>query len=99
MSDKTWNIMTRRGFYTKIGSDLIGVYASAEGPKLFINRDEYELMSSCWDVEMVAGRRQHIINFYWCGEVKLSLRCEAESNLFMSLYDYLGCRPLAARNA
>ncbi|MCZ8512032.1 hypothetical protein O9H85_06245 [Paenibacillus filicis] len=91
-SGEGWSLMIRKGFYTKVGKDFVGVYLSAEGPKLFINRDVYELQSSCWDVEMVMGRQNHIVNFYWKGEVKLSVRCDASHDVFMPLYDYLSCR-------
>jgi hypothetical protein len=90
---------TREGFYTKVGSDLIGVYLSAEGPKLFINREVYELQNPCWDVEMVMGKSSDLVTFYWNGEVKLSLRCGTENNMFMSLYDYLSCRSEVKRLA
>ncbi|TVY06675.1 hypothetical protein [Paenibacillus cremeus] len=99
MSEMGRSMMTRKGFYTKVGQDFVGVYSSSEGPKMFINREVYELMSPWWDVEMVAGRNQHIINFYWRGEVKLSVKCQADNNVFMTLYDYLNCRMKTIRNA
>ncbi|SFL26355.1 hypothetical protein SAMN03159341_104315 [Paenibacillus sp. 1_12] len=86
------SLMTRTGFYTKVGTDMIGIYLSSEGPKMFINRETFDLQNPCWDVEMVMGKTNHLISFYWCGEVKLSVRCELENELFVSLYHYLGCR-------
>ncbi|UUZ80034.1 hypothetical protein LJK88_34295 [Paenibacillus sp. P26] len=92
LSGEGRSLMVRKGFYTKIGNDFVGVYLASDGPKLFINKEVYELMSPYWDVEMVMGRQYHIVNFYWNGEVKLSVRCGAEQDMFITLYDYLSCR-------
>jgi hypothetical protein len=86
------NLMTRQGFYSKVGKDMIGIYLSNEGPKMFINREVFELQNPCWDVEMVMGKSGHLITFYWRGEVKLSIRCELENELFVNLYHYLSYR-------
>jgi hypothetical protein len=91
--------MATKEFCTKVGSDVVGVYVSGEGPRMFINRDEYELTRPCWDVEMVKGRSCYVINFYWRGEVKLSVRCDAENDVFLGLYDYLSCRTEKLRYA
>ncbi|MED4603215.1 hypothetical protein P9314_21565 [Paenibacillus validus] len=91
--DQERSILNKKGFYTKIGDDFIGVFLSAEGPKLFINRDVYELTSPHWDVEMIRGRSRQIITFYWMGEVKLSICCESNHDVFLPLFDYLMCRP------
>lgn len=101
MADQTQgrSIMTKQGFYTKVGNDFVGVFLSSEGPKMFINREVYELASSCWDVEMVKGRSRQVITFYWRGEVKLSVRCEADNEVFMSLFDYWSCRAQDLRHA
>lgn len=93
------SIMSRKGFYTKVGKDFVGVFLSNEGPKMFINRDVYELTSPHWDVEMVKGRSRQIINFYWRGEVKLSVRCEANNDVFLPLFDYLDCRVKTAASS
>jgi hypothetical protein len=85
-------MITREGFYTKVGNDRMGVYLSSEGPKLFINNEVYELQSPCWDMEMVMGKNNHLVTFYWQGEVKLSIRCGNENEMFLSLYHYLSCR-------
>lgn len=86
------NFVIRKGFYTKVKGDFVGVYLSPEGPRLFINKEVYDLQSTCWDVEMAMGKTYHVVNFYWRGEVKLSLRSESDQNVFMALYDYLSCR-------
>jgi hypothetical protein len=91
LSDGT-QMIAREGFYTKVGSDFMGVYLSTEGPRLFINREVFDLQNPCWDVEMVIGKSTHMVTFYWHGEVKLSLRCGNENDMFMSLYHYLSCR-------
>ncbi|ALS20966.1 MULTISPECIES: hypothetical protein [Paenibacillus] len=99
MQGQDRSIMSRKGFYTKVGNDFVGVFLSNEGPKMFINREVYELMAPCWDVEMVKGRSHQIVNFYWRGEVKLSVRCEADNDIFMPLFDYLSCRESLVRHA
>lgn len=81
--------------FTRIGEDEVGIFLSETAPKMIINRKEYELQDSCWDVEMVKGKHQQVINFYWCGEVRLSVRCDADNELFMPLFDYLNRRPAA----
>ncbi|MCU6794731.1 hypothetical protein OB236_21705 [Paenibacillus sp. WQ 127069] len=86
------NLMTRTGFYTKVGTDMIGIYLSNDGPKMFINREIFDLRNPWWDVEMVMGKTGHLITFYWRGEVKLSIRCDLENDLFVSLYHYLSFR-------
>jgi hypothetical protein len=86
------NMMTKEGFYLKVGKDIVGIYLSSEGPKMFINREVYELHNPCWDVEMVMGKSNHLITFYWRGEVKLSVRFDSENELFLNLYHYLSCR-------
>jgi len=48
---------------------------------------------------MVMGRSFNIVNFYWCGEAKLSIRCRADNELFMPLYDYLSCQSPSIRPA
>ncbi|PZE20994.1 hypothetical protein CBW46_009930 [Paenibacillus xerothermodurans] len=85
-------MMKREGFYTKVGNDIIGIHLSNEGPKLFINKEMFELHNDCWDVEMVMGKSSHLVTFYWHGQVKLSLRCGNENDMFLSLYHYLICR-------
>ncbi|WP_019536963.1 hypothetical protein [Paenibacillus ginsengihumi] len=91
--------MARQGFYAKAGNDFVGVRLTPDGPKLFVNQEEYELNRPCWDVEMVMGRSFNIVNFYWCGEAKLSIRCRADNELFMPLYDYLSCQSPSIRPA
>ncbi|MDF2964201.1 MAG: hypothetical protein K0S39_5936 [Paenibacillus sp.] len=99
MSNGGRNMMTREGFYTKIGNDKIGVYLSNEGPRLFINSDVFELQNPCWDMEMVMGKSSHLVTFYWQGEVKLSIRCGNENEMFLSLYHYLSSCTEAKRLA
>jgi hypothetical protein len=89
---ETRNMMTQEGFYLKVGKDMVGIYLSNEGPKMFINREVFELQNPCWDVEMVMGKSNHLITFYWHGEVKLSVRFDGENELFLNLYHYLSCR-------
>lgn len=91
--------MRQEGLYTKVGDDLVGVVLDGVSPRMFINQEVFELGTPCWDVEMVVGRRNQIINFYWCGEVKLSVRCAADNEFFLPLYDYLNRRLETARLA
>ncbi|NHN31311.1 hypothetical protein [Paenibacillus agricola] len=93
------NMMMKKGFYSKVGTDMIGIYLSSDGPKMFINREVFELKTPCWDVEMVMGKSGILITFYWRGEVKLSIRCEPDNELFVSLYHYLSCRTSERRFA
>lgn len=99
MSAEEREFMTKQGFFTKLGGNLIGVYLSNEGPKMFINQEVFELHNPCWDVEMVMGKNSHLLTFYWRGEVKFSFRCDFVNDLFLSLYDYLSCRLEARRLA
>jgi hypothetical protein len=92
MSSGGHHFMTREGFYTKAGDNRVGVFFSNEGPRLFINSEVFELQHSCWDIEMVMGKSSHLVTFYWHGEVKLSIRCSNENEMFLSLYHYLSCR-------
>ncbi|SDC20450.1 hypothetical protein SAMN02799630_00791 [Paenibacillus sp. UNCCL117] len=99
MVNQERSIMSKQGFYTKIGGNFIGVFLSSEGPKLFVNKEIYELTSPHWDVEMIRGRSRQMLTFYWKGEVKLSVQCEAEQDLFLPLFDYLLCRPQKLKHA
>jgi len=92
MINEEIKLMTREGFYTKAGNDRIGVYLSNEGPRLFINNEVFELRYPCWDMEMVMGKSSYLVTFYWQGEVKFSIRCGKENEMFPSLYHYLSCR-------
>ncbi|WP_246079291.1 hypothetical protein [Paenibacillus piri] len=83
----------------KVGNNRIGVYLSAEGPRLFVNNDVFELDNACWDMEMVMGKNSHLVTFYWQGEVKLSIRCGNENDMFLTLYHYLSCRTETKRLA
>ncbi|OXM84167.1 hypothetical protein [Paenibacillus rigui] len=99
MVNEDKSMMTREGFYAVIGKDMLGVYLSNEGPKMFVNKEVFDLKEPCWDVEMVMGKSSHLITFYWRGEVKFSLRSQVENDLFLSLYDYLSCRSEVKRLA
>ncbi|MBP1989292.1 hypothetical protein [Paenibacillus eucommiae] len=63
------------------GKSVARLIPSSEGPKLLINREEYSLKETCWDVEMFHGRKSSMLIFYWKGEVKLSVKCAPLSNL------------------
>jgi hypothetical protein len=99
MLDQERSIWNKQGFYTKIGKDFIGVFLSQEGPRLFVNEELYDLTSPSWDVEMVRGRSRQMLTFYWQGEVKLSVQCEAGHDIFLPLFDYLMCRPSRLKHA
>lgn len=99
MVNEDKSVMTREGFYAVIGKDMLGVYLASDGPKMFVNKEVFDLNDLCWDVEMVMGKKSHLITFYWRGEVKFSLRSEIENDLFLSLYDYLSCRSEVKRLA
>ncbi|NEW08770.1 hypothetical protein GK047_22500 [Paenibacillus sp. SYP-B3998] len=56
------------------GNHVARLVPSSDGPKLMINREEYSLNETCWDIEMFHGRNNSILIFYWKGEVKLSVK-------------------------
>ncbi|WP_281885999.1 hypothetical protein [Paenibacillus sp. YYML68] len=56
MSKTERSIMSKLGYYTKLGNDFFGVYLSEDGPRLFMNDQVYDLTSSDWDIEMIHGR-------------------------------------------
>jgi hypothetical protein len=64
------------------GNRVARLVPTPDGPKLLINLEEYALKESCWDVEMFHGRNSSMLIFYWKGEVKLSVKFAALSNLF-----------------
>jgi hypothetical protein len=64
------------------GNNVARLIPSSEGPKLLINREEYSLKESCWDVEMFHGKNSSMLIFYWKGEVKLSIKFAPLSDLF-----------------
>jgi hypothetical protein len=64
------------------GNNVARLIPSSEGTKLLINREEYSLKESCWDVEMFHGRNSSMLIFYWKGEVKLSVKFAPLSDLF-----------------
>ncbi|MEK8126385.1 hypothetical protein WMW72_00495 [Paenibacillus filicis] len=99
MLNQERSIMNKQGFYTKIGSDFIGVFLSQEGPRLFVNNEVYDLTAPSWDVEMIRGRSRQMLTFYWEGKVKLSIQCEADQDLFLPLFDYLMCKPQKLNHA
>lgn len=88
---------TERGFYLKLGEDFFGMYESAEGPKLFFNRDKYRLTDSRWDIELVIGRKNNLFIFYWQGETKISFRfCKNQESiirLYGLLQEYVSSKP------
>ena len=55
------------------GNHIARLVPTSDGPKLLINREEYALNETCWDVELFHGRNNSILIFYWKGEVKLSV--------------------------
>ncbi|WP_284640971.1 hypothetical protein [Paenibacillus silviterrae] len=89
----------KQEFCTKVGSDVVGLYLTGDGPRMVINREEYELTRPCWDLEMVMGQRHHVITFYWRGEVKLSVRFDASNDVLLKLFDYLSYRTEKVRYA
>ena len=80
---------TEQGFYFKIGNDFFGMYHTAEGPKLFFNRDKYRLTNASWDVELVIGRKMNWFIFYWQGEMKISFRFQKDEEAVIKLYRLL----------
>ncbi|WP_246067164.1 hypothetical protein [Paenibacillus koleovorans] len=82
-----------QGFYFKVGSDFFGMYHSSEGPKLFFNRDKYNLSDNCWDVELVIGPENTLFTFYWQGEVKISFRCAKQHESILALFQLLQEKP------
>lgn len=63
------------------GNHVARLVPSTDGPKLMINREEYALNETCWDVELFHGRNNSILIFYWKGEVKLSVKMPPMSQI------------------
>lgn len=82
----------KNGFYCKIGTDFVGVYPSTQGMKLFYNRDVYHLNESCWDVEIVIGKKESLFIFYWMGDVKISFRFAKHLDFFLWLHQLVSNR-------
>ena len=79
----------RKGLYVKVGDDFLGIYDTADGPKLFYNRDKYLLTEGDWDVELMIGKESNLFIFYWKGEVKISLRHNKHQEPILRLYRML----------
>ncbi|MFH5185521.1 hypothetical protein ACHHV8_24325 [Paenibacillus sp. TAB 01] len=43
MGNEEKSVMTREGFYAVIGKDMLGVYLSSDGPKMFVNKEVFDL--------------------------------------------------------
>lgn len=50
---------TSRGFYINSGHDVVGVYASPDGPIFFVNRDRYPMTDTAFGVEHHPGAKEH----------------------------------------
>lgn len=75
-----WTLNGEEVLISQSGNRVARLIPSPEGPKLLINREEYPLQESCWDVELFHGRNSSMFIFYWRGEVKLSVKIAPLSN-------------------
>jgi hypothetical protein len=50
---------TSRGYYVNSGHDVVGVYASPDGPIFFVNRDRYPMKEPTFSVEHRHGIQEH----------------------------------------
>jgi hypothetical protein len=73
----------------KMGSERIGMRLSDSGKELIYNQRSFPLAQGCWDLELVFGRKTHLFNFYWQGEMQISLRHDSHREFFLWLYDQM----------
>lgn len=77
----------RQGFYVKVKDDWVGMYASVDGPKFFVNKRVFPLSGPDWDMELFVGKQGGLFTFYWQGESVISMRLTDHLEWFLWLYE------------